>query len=225
MAPKKISNRSTKAGKASLKRPVASKERTKRPLPEKKAPKKRAATKPKARERKASSRGLESHPGYLELIWRLRPGSYAGGLIVITTPGALDAELHDWLMGNMEGRRSIGRTAFGELLVFRDLRERARQLGGDPEREGDVALVDIHYKKMTVLGTSVETFLDGLDDPQFLDAFFRREMFSDALQRLGPCAKNECYGFVPALALGGSEEAESLQRVDWRVHQALLLQM
>lgn len=145
--------------------------------------------------------------------------------MVITPPGALDDELHDWLMGNVAGRRSIGRTAFGELLVFRDLRERARELGvGDPERESDVALIDVHFKKMTVLGNSVEAFLDSLDDGDFQDAFLRRSMFDEVKQRLGPCAPNECYGFVPALSLGGSEDADSVQRVDWRVHQAILLQ-
>lgn len=187
------------------------------------------STAKRASARQTNARGaaalvLEAHPGFVEITRRLRPGSYAGGLVVITEPGALDTELSAWLMGNMEGRRSLGRTAFGELLVFRDLRERARQFGGDPEREADVALVDIHFKKMTSFGTSVETFLDGLDDPQFLDAFFRRELFTQAVKRLGPCAKNECYGFVPMLAFGGSEDVESLQRLDWRVHQAILLQ-
>lgn len=173
----------------------------------------------------AKSARLEGHPSFLSLTKRLKPGSYAGGLLVITAPGALDDAMHDWLMGNVAGRRSIGRTAFGELLVFRDLRERARELGvGDPEREADVALIDVHFKKMTVLGNSIEAFLDSLDDADFQEAFLRRSMFDEVKRRLGPCAPNECYGFVPALSLGGSEDAASVQRVDWRVHQAILLQ-
>lgn len=168
---------------------------------------------------------IESHPGYRRLLARLRPGPAANGLILVTKPGALDDEMSDWLLGNVQGRRSIGRTAFGELIIFRDLRARARELGsGDPETEGDVALIDIHYKKMTVLGTSVDAFLDGLEDRAFQDAFLRRDMFEQAAARLGPLRPTQCYGFVPALALGGSDSADSVERVDWRVHQALLLQ-
>lgn len=178
-----------------------------------------------AKARASAPSSVDSHPGYALLTKRLKPGPVAGGLVIITRPGALDGELRDWLLGNVAGRRSLGRTAFGDLVVFRDLRERARELGvGDAEREGDVALVDIHYKKMTVLGTSVETFLDGLDDALFQKAFLRKELFDEAKRRLGACKPTECYGFVPALALGGSEDADSVQRVDWRVHQAILLQ-
>lgn len=183
---------------------------------------------PPAKKRAPSKRGaetIEGHPGYRQLLERLRPGPAANGLVLITKPGALDDEMSDWLLGNVQGRRSIGRTAFGELLVFRDLRARARELGsGDAEREGDVALIDIHYKKMTVLGTSVDAFLEGLEDRAFQDAFLRRAMFEQAVARLGPLGPTQCYGFVPALALGGEDSADSLDRVDWRVHQALLLQ-
>lgn len=206
--------------------PAKKKKTLKTPKP-KRATKKtatRAKARPAARRTTTSSR-LENHPSFVSLTKRLKPGSYAGGLLIITAPGALDDAMHDWLMGNVAGRRSIGRTAFGELLVFRDLRERARELGvDDSEREADVALVDVHFKKMTVLGNSIEAFLDSLDDADFQEAFLRRSMFDEVKRRLGPCAPNECYGFVPALSLGGSEEAASVQRVDWRVHQAILLQ-
>lgn len=189
-----------------------------------KKPVTRAKARPAAKRLTTSAR-LEDHPAFISLTRRLKPGSYAGGLLIITAPGALDDAMHDWLMGNVPGRRSIGRTAFGELLVFRDLRERAHELGiGDPEREADVALVDVHFKKMTVLGNSIEAFLDSLDDADFQEAFLRRSMFDAVKRRLGPCAPNECYGFVPALSLGGSEDAASVQRLDWRVHQSILLQ-
>lgn len=198
----------------------------KRPMTTKGRVTKRASAGRRVARTKAVGRdGVDGHPSFITLTSRLRPGSYAGGLVIITTPGALDAEMSEWLMGNVAGRRSIGRTAFGELLVFRDLRERARELGmGNPDNEADIALIDVHFKKMTVLGTSVESFLDGLDDPLFQNAFLRKELFDEVKHRLGPCRPNECYGFVPALALGGSEDAGSVQRVDWRVHQAILLQ-
>lgn len=69
------------------------------------------------------------HPKLSWLIQALPPGRYAGGLLQISPPGAHARELEPWLMGRTAGRTSIGRTAFGELLVFRDLRDHAASLG------------------------------------------------------------------------------------------------
>ena len=51
------------------------------------------------------------------------------------------------------------------------------------------------------------------------------KLYLAAKVRVGDWDRHECFGFVPALALGGSEQAASVERVDWRVYQALLLQM
>jgi hypothetical protein len=210
------------------------------PAPKKKAPKAKAAPRaavkpksaPKARAVKAAPKpkrraplAVDSHPSYQRLIETLKPGRYARGLVFITEPGTLDEEMTDWLMGHVDGRRSLGRTAFGEILVFRDLRARASELGvGDPDRESDVALIDIHYKKMRVLSQDVEGFLDALEDPEFQSTYLRKELYEAVRAKVGPPSEGECYGFVPALALGGSEEVGSVQRLDWKVHQAILIQ-
>ncbi len=59
------------------------------------------------------------HPKLTWLLANLAPGRHADGMIQFALPGAHAAELEPWLMGRTEGRTSIGRTAFGELLVFR----------------------------------------------------------------------------------------------------------
>lgn len=166
------------------------------------------------------------HPKLTWLIENLPPGRYAGGLLQISPPGTHARELEPWLMGRIEGRTSIGRTAFGELLVFRDLREHAASLGmEDAELACDVAAIDIHFKRMKVLSTSAEEFVQLLDDPEWQQAFLRKPMFDAVKARLGDWGADECYCFVPALALGGSESAESVDRVNWAAHQSLLLQM
>jgi hypothetical protein len=168
---------------------------------------------------------LDDHPSLVVLTEQLKPGRYARGLATITEPGALDEEMSDWLKGNVEGRRSLGRTAFGEIIVFRDLRSRAAELGvKNPERESDIVLIDIHYKKMTVLTQNVEGFLNALEDPQFQSTFLRKELYEAVRAKVGPPSETECYGFVPAIALGGREEVSSVQRLDWKVHQAILIQ-
>lgn len=165
------------------------------------------------------------HPKLTWLLANLKPGRHAGGLLQFSLPGTHAAELEPWLMGRTEGRTSIGRTAFGELLVFRDLRDHAASLGmEDAESACDVAAIDIHYKRMKVLAMSAEEFVEVLDDAKWQKAFLRLPLYQAARARLGEWEQHECFGFVPALALGGSEQAASVQRVDWRVHQSLLLQ-
>jgi hypothetical protein len=55
--------------------------------------------------------------------------------------------------------------------------------------------------------------------------FENAHQFLSALERLGYCAYDECYGYFPALALGGSEKVENLQKVKLREHLSLLFQM
>jgi hypothetical protein len=43
-----------------------------------------------------------------------------------------------------------------------------------------------------------------------------------AVERLGECAYDECYAYTPALALGGAEKVENLQKVKLREHMMIL---
>lgn len=166
------------------------------------------------------------HPKLTWLLSTLKPGRHAGGLLQFSQPGTHAAQLSPWLMGRTEGRTSIGRTAFGELLVFRDLRNHATDLGmEDAESACDVTAIDIHFKRMKVLATSAEEFVESLDDPEWQKAFLRQPIYEAAKARIGDWDQHECFAFVPALALGGSEQAASVERMDWSVHQSLLLQI
>lgn len=213
-----------------MKKPVG------KPVKKKKTVAKRTAAKTAVRKKAVSKkpppppadalreRGV--HPKLTWLIARLKPGRYASGLLQFSAPGTHARELGPWLMGRTDGRTSIGRTAFGELLVFRDLRDHAASLGmEDAETACDVAAIDIHFKRMKILATSVEEFVELLDDAEWQKAFLREPLYVAAKARVGEWTHTECFGFVPALALGGSEQAASVERVDWRVYQALLLQM
>jgi len=185
----------------------------------------RSAKKPARPKARARRGGVESHPGYVALITKLKPGRYAGGALILTRPGAHDAEMAPWLMGKTEGRKSLGRTAFGDFVIFRDLSARAQELGlPHPEEACDVALIDVHYKKMTMLADSASSFISSLDDDGWQLAFMRKELYEAAKERVGDYADDECFMFVPALALGGSEDAQSVQRGKWREHQSILFQ-
>jgi hypothetical protein len=198
----------------------------KKPVAKKAAPKTAAAKSP-ARPPRATNAasGVESHPSFGRLTAALAPGRYASGLLLVTEPGALDEEMSAWMLGKTQGRRSLGRTAFGDFVIFRDLRERAEALGmPGAERACDVALLDVHYKRMQMLADSVESFLSSLDRDEWQEEFLRAGLYSEAKTRIGDYEDNECFYFVPALALGGAEEPDAVERGDWRVHQAILIQ-
>ena len=46
------------------------------------------------------------HPHFAQLTKALPPGRHADGLLLVTKPGVLDAEMAGWLMGQTAGRRS-----------------------------------------------------------------------------------------------------------------------
>lgn len=127
-------------------------------------------------------------------------------------------------MGNSGGRVALGRGAFGELIVFRDLRQKARELGHLEVDPYDIALIDIHLKRMKLIALSNDELLEGLETPQFRRAFFRGDLFDAARARHGELSDDECFAFVPALTFGGSEDAASARKHRWMTHQALLLQ-
>jgi hypothetical protein len=218
MATKKKPAKKPAAKKPAAKKPAAKKPAAKKPTAKKTAPEKTVAKpKPKA--------GIDAHPGYALLSSKLKPGRYAGGMLFVTKLGEHDDEMGPWLMGKTEGRRAIGRTAFGDIVVFRDLSGRAKELGlPDPHTACDVAMIDIHYKRMTMLADSAKSFLDSLEKPDWQKAFLRADLYRKAKKRLGDYGDDECFCFVLALAMGGSEDAASVQRANWRVHQDILRQ-
>ena len=228
---KKTHTKSTKTHKrasasksATAKKPAKPAKAAKKPTKPARAAKK--PTKPARAAKPAKSAAASVHPHFAQLTKALPPGRHADGLLLVTKPGALDAEMAGWLMGQTAGRRSIGRTAFGDIVVFRDLRERARQAGlPDADTACDIAMVDIHDKQMAVLGDSVAAFLAAIDRHDWQEAFLRRSLYRDAKARIGNYTDDECFCFVPALALGGSGDAESVERANWRVHQDILRQL
>lgn len=180
----------------------------------------------------AVRRSQPSDPGLhpaLGTLWReVGWGLFGRGFLQLSPPEVWGEDLALWLGGEDPARVSIGRTALGDLLYLRDLRGKARSLGY-PEAIAagamDVSRVDVRYKRVDVLATSLEQLAVLLGDPQWLDDVLRKDLFDAAVDRIGEPGEHEMFGFVPALALGGEESADHLQRVAAREHLALLFQL
>lgn len=67
-----------------------------------------------------------------------------------------------------------------------------------------------------------DLFLMLLKDNSFTKKFFNLEMYNEAVSLYGNPNYDEYFGFVPILAMGGSEKVESLKIVKAREHIALI---
>lgn len=136
--------------------------------------------------------------------------SYAGGLLWIVDPSEFEAVLEDWLEP-LDGGVAFGRTAFGDILLWMN---------------GEVQYLHVHYGKVAAITTSIEFFLDSsLTADDYLDVVVNRKLYRKVVRRLGPPNADECYAFVPALALGGPGTPDTVERVKLREHLGFLSQL
>ena len=160
-------------------------------------------------------------------LMAFRPGPFAGGFIRFVTPDVLDETLADWLGGFSPSRTPFARTALGDMIYVRDLRERARSIGmtgTEAEAAHDVSVLDVRYKETRLAGFSFAEFAANLADPEWLAGELRKDLYDAAVDRLGRPGIDEIYAFVPALALGGAENPANLERSRADVALSLLLQ-
>lgn len=81
------------------------------------------------------------------------------------------------------------------------------------------------YDSIIESGDDMEWFFDmDLADQGYLRDNLNDENYLAARTKLGEPAYDECYGYVPLLALGGPEKAENLQKVKMKEHISLIAQ-
>lgn len=102
------------------------------------------------------------------------------------------------------------RTAFAHLYVW---------------HEGNVYSLDVHRGGVSEVTNDVELFFSLLVDEDIQKKILRLGLYQEVKEKLGRPARDECCAFVPALAVGGSEDLDHVQRVKLREHLALLAQL
>jgi len=75
-------------------------------------------------------------------------------------------------------------------------------------------LVNFEKKVLHGLGKSVKVLLLSLDDDEFCEYRLFWKNYPSAVAAYGPLAYDECFGYVPLLGLGGTENVENLQKVN-----------
>ncbi len=102
-------------------------------------------------------------------------------------------------------------TAFGDVITY---------------EEGDyIGMIKYKYGSFNLISKRFSYFLEDITDDYFLNEYFQLSMYESALKLLGKLGRDECYGFVPLLGLGGKEDVANLKIVKTREHIALITQM
>ncbi|NUN99153.1 MAG: DUF1851 domain-containing protein [Saprospiraceae bacterium] len=105
----------------------------------------------------------------------------------------------------------FARTAFADLFLWMD---------------ETVFFLDVQTGELTELDNDLERFFNTFfTDQGIVRSAFRSRLFQQVRKKLPPPLFDECYAFVPALALGGSEKAEQVELVKIREYLLLLAQL
>ncbi|HET6255438.1 MAG TPA: T6SS immunity protein Tdi1 domain-containing protein [Puia sp.] len=105
---------------------------------------------------------------------------------------------------------AIARTCFGDLYLVMD---------------DKVYLYQSSFNKFLEVAKDVESFFSVfLVHTDFADKFLFRDIYPEAHERLGDAGYNECYGFVPAIPLGGPESVNNLQMVTIKAYLSIIIQ-
>lgn len=105
----------------------------------------------------------------------------------------------------------MGITALGDLLLWE---------GNDnwtiaPDEGDRAAFVNIRQLKKSIIGGEVDVYLDILvnDEDDLIDTY-KAKPYLEMKEQLPKPQYGQCYGYVPALSLGGKASNNNLQIVD-----------
>lgn len=146
---------------------------------------------------------------------------YADGLFWTVDPREYEPVLQAWLGGMpimaREALHIVARTAMGHLLIWGEQSGFVLQLFAP----GSYVMRQSTTHQKDDLAFAARMFFS----VQGRDVFEFDGRFTLARQRLGELSRDEMYGFVPALALGGSSDAGQIEKVQAIEHLVFLAQL
>jgi len=143
-------------------------------------------------------------------------GNYGNGLIKVVEPSGYMDSFYAWTAKRDYSKLPILVSAFGDTFYYRKL---------TPDDE-DVSLLDIHYRKIDVCEYSLKGFFEKyIVNEELAAVLLKKELFEQAITKLGVLKPEEIYYFQPALILGGSQDPKYLSKGSGSVHQMVLLQL
>ena len=154
---------------------------------------------------------------------------FKDGLFWITNPDDYESALETWIgdtpVMEKDAYYVIARSAFGHLYLWGtktgamyDVDPLMGWIHENESKEQQIRNGRADWWLSIFFATQAPERVD-LDDE---DA---KPLYTRAVEKLGPLAADEMFGFSPALALGGARKLENLTKVEIHIHLDLLAQM
>ena len=141
-------------------------------------------------------------------------GGYADGLIWTINPARYQEIIPQWLELGSESVPFL-RTCFGDLIVWDD-----KTMGAT------VKMIDIRHCQREIIDKDIsEMFETSFCHDVYLYYSLKAKDFPEIKNKLGVLKNDECYGYEPALILGGDEIIENLKIVKFDIHLNIITQM
>lgn len=148
-------------------------------------------------------------PEEMHYIWKeYGLGSFFGGYFKVIDPRAYSDLIEETFFAG-EDCVPLMATALGDVLVW-DVEAASYEL--IMYRYGIYRLISKHFFRL-------------LSDRSFVDSELEPKNYKKAVELCGVPDYDECFGYVPLLALGGGETPEHLKRCKTREHIYLISQL
>jgi hypothetical protein len=177
-----------------------------------------------------AAREQHLHPLLLRFWSEVGYGSFGDGYLHFFDPREYDDVFAGWLVRDRPDptRVPFARTAFGDIFYWRDLRSKAAEKGLSTgwDQAGDIYVLSVHHRKGLIVSITPMDFFNGalqrivLEEPTLY-----HRLYEQARKRRPRLGGEECYFFVPALALGGPATLEHVDQGDCLVHLEILRQL
>jgi hypothetical protein len=129
-----------------------------------------------------------------------------------------------WMMNPLENSALVKYLGFNPKTVFPIIRTGM----------GDIFLwngtsiigIEVNYSNVEHISDNFDHFFNYfLCEKTYLGQVYLRNLYMEARMVLPPIRQDECYGFFPALGLGGIENVNNLQIVKFIIHIKFLSQI
>lgn len=151
-----------------------------------------------------------------EVIWlweNMGFGIYENGYLQLVNPEEWDF-VFEYIDKILEPAVVIGITALGDILVWE---------GNDnwtiaPDEGNRLAFFNIRNLSKKIQAETRQYFEFGVSMKSILEGEFQAKPYLEMKDKLPKLEYGQCYGYVPALALGGSRSNKNLQVVDAKAY-------
>jgi len=136
-------------------------------------------------------------------------GNYGNGLVKIINP----SDYEEVAGINEECDIPLLIDSFGDIFIYRTIPKKKLKA---------IGILNIHFRnrEFFIVGDNcIEEFFEGIE-PSL--PMLRNDLFVDGIRKCGELAFDEIFFFVPALALGGSEDIKCVQKGNMFVHYDVL---